>query len=67
MGLLSWFFPSPQDRTERGRRFLEQGRPDEARFEVLDLDYPGARDVLVEAETALAKLNLQAAVSWAQA
>ena len=67
MGWLSWIFPSPEDRVRRGRRFLEQGRPDEARLELLGVDHPDAAPVLAAAETELAKQNLDAAVSWARA
>lgn len=67
MGILSWFFPSPEDRVRRARGFLEKDRPDEARMEVLELDHPEAVEVLKEAEQRLAKQNLEAAVSWARA
>ncbi|MBX2801702.1 MAG: hypothetical protein KTR31_28750 [Myxococcales bacterium] len=67
MGLLSWLFPSPEDRVVRAKRFLDNGRPDEARLEVLGVDLPQARDVLVEAETQLARQNLEAAVGYARA
>ncbi len=67
MGLLSWFFPSAEDRVERGQRLLDAGRWADARLEVLDLDHSGAAEVLKAAESALAQMNLQAAVSWAEA
>ncbi|HHO54714.1 MAG TPA: tetratricopeptide repeat protein [Deltaproteobacteria bacterium] len=67
MGILSWLFPSPDDRVRRARSFLEGGRPDEARMEVLELDHPEAAEILEVAERRLAEQNLEAAVSWAQA
>jgi tetratricopeptide (TPR) repeat protein len=67
MGLLSWFFPSPEDRAARGRKFMAAGRPDEARLEVLDVEHPEAKAVLKEAENALAVLNLEAAVDACRA
>lgn len=67
MGLLSWLFPSPEQRVERGRRFLDKGRPDEARLEVLDVDHPEAPEVLKLAEQQLAEQNLEAAVGYARA
>jgi len=67
MGLLSWFFPSPADRVARARKYLDDGRPDEARLEVLDVDHPDASAVLAEAENGLALLNLDAAVNACRA
>ena len=67
MGLLSWLFPSEEDRIAKARAYLEKGRPADARYEVLDLDRDDAREVLKQSETSLAKLNLDAAVSWADA
>jgi tetratricopeptide (TPR) repeat protein len=63
MGLLSWFFPSAEDRVARARAQLAKGRPDEARLELLDLDHPDAKVVLAEAENALALRNLAEAVN----
>ena len=67
MGLLSWIFPSAEDRVARARKQLERGRPDEARLEVLDVDHPEAKAVLKEAENALALRNLEAAVQCVRA
>lgn len=67
MGLLSWFFPTPETRIAKARKLLAAGRPSDARVEVLELDAPEARDLLVEAETALAKANLKAAVGYGYA
>ncbi len=67
MGFLSWLFPTPDDRVARARRFLEQGRPDEARLEVLELDHPDAAELLAESHRALALKNLQAAVEYGRA
>ncbi len=65
MGLWSWLFPSPEDRILKARRSLANGHPAEARLEVLDLDHPDAKVVIVEAENALVLLNLKAAVDLA--
>jgi hypothetical protein len=62
MGLWSWLFPGPEDRIRNARAALGKGRPDHARLDVLDLDHPEAQAIRVEAETALAKLNLDAAL-----
>lgn len=67
MGLLSWLFPSEADRLERARRDLEKGRWNEARLAALELSGPEAEDVVDQAERALCKLNLEHAVSWAEA
>lgn len=66
MGLFSWLFPSPEDRIAKAGRLLAQGRPDEARLEVMDLDHPGATAILAEAENALAVKNLEAALQAAR-
>ncbi|MEN0062802.1 MAG: tetratricopeptide repeat protein [Myxococcota bacterium] len=67
MGLLSWLFPTPEDRVARARRFFEQNRPDEARLELLGVDHPDAQELLARAHRELAVANLDAAVSWARA
>ena len=67
MGLWSWLFPSPEDRVQNARRYLEQGRPDEARLEILEVDHPDAAEVLKAAETQLAEQNLDAALEYARA
>lgn len=67
MGLLSWLFPSPADRVEKARKALAAGRFADARDEVLDIELPEARDLLVQAETALARANLEAAVAHGRA
>ncbi len=67
MGLLSWLFPSPEDRVRAARRYLERGDYAEARLEALDVDHDEARAIVAEAEQALARMNLDAALSWARA
>lgn len=62
MGLWSWLFPGPEDRIRSARAALAAGRPDHARLDVQGLEHPDAAGILVEAETALAKLNLEAAI-----
>jgi len=67
MGLWSWLFPSPEDRVRKARRLLDAGRAADARLQILDVDAPGAREILVEAETQLARANLEAALSYGRA
>ena len=68
MGLLSWFFPSPADRVARARKLLEKGQWADARHEALDAgEHPGAEEVVSLASRNLALINLEAAVSWAEA
>ncbi|MEQ1569272.1 MAG: hypothetical protein ABMA64_26785 [Myxococcota bacterium] len=64
MGLWSWLFPSPEQRLERARQMVADGRAEFARLEVLDLTIPGAREVQVAAETELCKRNLEAALQY---
>lgn len=64
MGLMSWFFPTPEDRVARARTLLANGRPEYARLEILEIDRDDARAVLVEAENQLAVRNLDAAVQY---
>lgn len=67
MGLLSWLFPSPEDRVRKARQALAENRPADARLELLDLDGDEPRALLLEAETALARKNLDEALRWAEA
>lgn len=61
MGLWSWLFPGPEDRIRNARAALARGRPDHARLDLEGLDHPDAAALRTEAETALARLNLEAA------
>lgn len=67
MGLISWLFPSDEDRIRSARTMLERGHHADARLEVLEIDHDDARAVLGQAEQALALKNLQTAISWAEA
>ncbi|MCO4745282.1 MAG: hypothetical protein KC912_10885 [Proteobacteria bacterium] len=67
MGLLSWLFPSPEDRLNTARGLIEKGRFADARLEAMDLDLPEAKELVSEAERHLAELNLEQAVSWGEA
>ncbi len=67
MGLLSWLFPSDEDRVAKARRLLADGRWSDARLEILDIERPDAQQIVREAEGQLAQLNLDAALSWAEA
>ncbi len=62
MGILSWFFPSAEDRVARARRLLAEGRAADARYDLLDNDAPGAKELLAEVQNTLARLNLEEAV-----
>lgn len=67
MGLLSWLFPSEDDRIERARALLENKRYADARLEVLDIERDEARGLVDACERALAELNLEEAISWGAA
>ncbi len=68
MGLLDWIRPSPEKRLARARDLLVKGAWAEARLDALELgNLHGAADVIASAEEALARTNLAAAISWAQA
>jgi hypothetical protein len=65
VGLFSFLTPSPEKRVARAQKMLADGRAEFARLEVLDLDHPEAREVLVAAEIVLARRNLEAAMRYA--
>ena len=67
MGLLSWLFPSPEDRIRRAQDLVDRERYADARLEVMDIDHPEALEILEQAERALTLLNLQEALSWGRA
>jgi tetratricopeptide (TPR) repeat protein len=67
MGLLSWFFPSDEDKLARAKKDLESGRYSDARLAALELELPEAAEIVAFAEAALARTNLEHAVSWAEA
>jgi len=67
MGLLSWLFPSPEDRMAKAERLLEKGLWADARLEVLEIDHPRAHGIVSAAELELTRANLEAAKSWADA
>lgn len=67
MGLWSWFFPSPEDRLARARAHLAAGRFAEARDELDGVGLPEADSLRTEAANALARVNLEHAVSWCEA
>jgi tetratricopeptide (TPR) repeat protein len=67
MGLWSWLFPSPEQRLERARADLLGGRYNDARTAALELNLPGAAEIVEQAGIGLCRLNLAHAVSWAQA
>ena len=67
MGLLSWLFPSDEDRIARAGELLQKERYADARLEVLDIDHDEARALVDTCERALAELNLAEAISWGEA
>lgn len=68
MGLFSFLRPSPEKRLDKARAHLARGLYADARMDALELgDLPGAAEVVAQAEEALARLNIEAAVSWAEA
>lgn len=67
MGLLSWLFPTVDDRVNGARARIAKGDFADARLDLLEIDRDDARALLAEAETGLALKNLDAAVSWARA
>ena len=67
MGVLSWFFPSEQDRVDKARRYLEQERWADALDKVHGIESSAAIAVVRDAREGLARANLEAAVSWARA
>jgi tetratricopeptide (TPR) repeat protein len=66
MGLLSWLFPSPQDRVLKARKLLVDGRAADARYELLGNEAAGAAELLAEVENTLSVLNLAEAVARCQ-
>lgn len=65
MGLLSWLFPSREERILRGQTALTGGHWRDARDEVEGLDGRDADDIRHAANNGLAQLNLQAAIDFA--
>ena len=67
VGFLSWLFPSVSDKVEKARRLMADERYAEARLLVIGLDDASAKAVVVEAEQALVKLNVEKAIQRARA
>ncbi|TVQ94444.1 MAG: hypothetical protein EA397_01895 [Deltaproteobacteria bacterium] len=67
MGIFSWLAPSPERRLTRAKRALEAGDWAMARDEAVGLDLDEARQVYAEACDQLVTVNLEAALSWANA
>ncbi|TNE91052.1 MAG: tetratricopeptide repeat protein [Deltaproteobacteria bacterium] len=67
MGLLSWLFPSDEDRVKRAQALVDKGRFADARLEVMDIELPEAVAIVDACERELAELNLKEAISWGQA
>ena len=67
MGLVSWLFPKPADRIAKAKKLMAQNRFAEARLEIVDVDDDEAREVKIEAERALVRVNLERAQQYARA
>lgn len=67
MGILSWLFPTPEQKIATGRKALTAGRFNDARLAVEGIELAEAREVLAEARLGLFRLNLAHAVSWGEA
>lgn len=65
MGLLSWLFPSKEDRMASARAAFDAGRFADARMSAEDLgDHPGAAQLIAECEEALTRKNLADVYGW---
>ncbi len=67
MGLLSWLFPTPADRVRKAEEAVQTERFADAFRELLDVDHPDAGAVRARAARGLVFVNLEHAVSWANA
>lgn len=67
MGVLRWLFPTREDRVARARHHLHARRFRDARDDLDGIDGPEAEEVRREAEAGLVRLNLEAAITWAEA
>jgi hypothetical protein len=67
MGLLSWLFPSAEDRVASAKKALAAGRWRDAKDAVDGLPGPEAEAVRVEADHGLVRLNLKHVIDWAEA
>jgi hypothetical protein len=67
MGVLSWIFPSNEDRVTRAKAYFERGKFADARMEVMGIESEDALHLRAQAENELARKNIEAAVSWCQA
>jgi tetratricopeptide (TPR) repeat protein len=67
MGLMSWLFPSEEDRLSKARKLVERGSYAEARGLAESLSVEGAAVVAAQAREGLAKLNADEAVACANA
>ena len=67
MGLLDFFKASPEKRIQRAQRYLDAGDAANARDELLGVEGAEAQALRAVAFDTLVTLNLEAAVSWAEA
>lgn len=67
MGILSWLFPSPEQKLANARVELERGRFADARALAQDANLPESAEVIDLATQGLCRLNIAHAQSWAEA
>lgn len=67
MGMLSWLFPSDEDKIAKAKRWMDSEEWADARLQLMGIEHPEAKTLLQECEVRLCQLNLDAAVSWAEA
>ena len=67
MGLLSWLFPSPEDRLTKARNLVDSGEYAQGLNLLEGLDLPEAPGLLQQAKEGLQQLNLKMAVAHANA
>lgn len=67
MGLWRWLFPTDEDRIAEAKRLLAKGAAADARATIDGVEGAEAEAVRVEASHALARMNLEQAITWAEA
>ncbi len=67
MGLLSWIWPSDADRIETAKGHIASERWADAREALWGIELDEATSLRIAAETELCKMNLEHAVTWADA
>lgn len=67
MGILSFFFPKPEDRVRRATKLVDNGRWAAVLDELQGIELPEAEGLRAKAKQGLVRMNLEAAISWANA